>query len=133
LQNFIDGNNGGGGSRGPITGTEYTQWTDRLREVEEMLDSPELRADAARIRDRVRAERGEFKRHSKEPQWDLVTKDVLQPLITLRTRINEELAKRESANPLVPIDRDPVPPEFAERVKRYYEQLGGVEKRAEKR
>jgi hypothetical protein len=133
LQNFIDGNNGGGGSRGPITGTEYTQWTDRLREVEEMLDSPELRADAARIRDRVRAERGEFKRHSKEPQWDLVTKDVLQPLITLRTRINEELAKRESANPLVPIDRDPVPPEFAERVKRYYEQLGGVEKRAEKK
>lgn len=102
-----------------------------MRDVEEMLESPELRADAARIRDRARAERVDFKRHSKEPQWDMVQKDVLLPLITLRDRIGEELAKRESANPLVPIDRDPVPPEFAERVRRYYEQLGGVEKRAE--
>lgn len=127
LRNFIDGG-GRTGAQGPITGTEYVEWTDRLRDVEEMLNTPELRADAARIRDRARAERAEFKRHSKEPQWDLVTKEMLQPLITLRDRIGEELARRELANPLVPIDRDPVPPEFAERVRRYYEQLGGVEK-----
>lgn len=127
FQRFFDGG-GRAGPHGPITGADYTEWTDRLRDVEEMLDSTELRTDAARIRDRVRAERAEFKRHSKEPRWDLITKEVLQPLITLRDRINEELARRESENPLVPIDRDPVPPAFAERVRRYYEQLGGVEK-----
>ena len=45
----------GGGSfvGGPITGAEYTQWSDRLRDVEEILDVPELRAQAAQIRDRA--------------------------------------------------------------------------------
>jgi hypothetical protein len=32
--------------------------------------------------------------------------------------------RRESPDALVPIDRDPVPPQFAEGVRRYYERLG---------
>ena len=39
----------------------------------------------------------------------------------------EELARRESNDALVPIDRDPVPPQFSELVRRYYEQLGKSE------
>jgi hypothetical protein len=109
---------------GPITGAEYTQWSDRLRDVEEMLDVPELRAGAARIRDRVRSARQELKRHAKEPQWDLVKMEIAGPLVELRTRVSEELARRESKEALVPIDRDPVPTRYAELVRRYYEQLG---------
>ena len=41
----------------PLTGDEYMPWSDRLRDVEEMLDDPTLRAEAARIRDRARAVR----------------------------------------------------------------------------
>jgi hypothetical protein len=54
---FLDqlgGDEGGNFAGGPITGAEYSQWSDRLRDVEEMLDQPELRAEAARIRDRAR-------------------------------------------------------------------------------
>ena len=109
---FLDqfgGEEGGGFAGGPITGAEYTQWSDRLRDVEEMLDVPELRAEAARIRDRARNARQDLKRHSKEPQWDLVKMEIAGPLVELRTRISEELARRESKEALVPIDRDPVP------------------------
>lgn len=112
---------------GPITGNEYTQWSDRLRDVEEMLDVPELRAAAARIRDRARETRRGLKRHSMEPQWDLVRMEIAGPLVELRTRISEELARRESLEAIAPIDRDPVPARFAERVRRYYEELGKSE------
>jgi hypothetical protein len=130
FRNFFDqfgGTDGGGGWGGPITGTEYTQWSDRLRDVEEMLDVPELRAEAARIRDRARAVRLDLKRHSKEPQWDLVQMEIAGPLVELRARIGEELARRESKEALVPIDRDPVPTRYSELVRRYYEELGKSE------
>lgn len=127
---FLDqfgGEDGGGFAGGPITGAEYTQWSDRLRDVEEMLDVPELRAEAARIRDRARNARQDLKRHSKEPQWDLVKMEIAGPLVELRTRISEELARRESKEALVPIDRDPVPTRYSELVRRYYEALGKSE------
>jgi hypothetical protein len=125
---------GGGGNRrgqwdqfdpnGPLTGRDYRQWSDRLRDVEEMLNEPELRNDVAEVRDRARAIRAEFTRHGKEPQWNLVTQQITHPLVELRNRISEELAKLESKEPMVPIDRDPVPGRYAELVRRYYENLG---------
>lgn len=131
-RNFFDGGNGNdgggtGGWEGPILGSEYTQWSDRLRDVEEMLDEPELRTQAARIRDRARAMRIEYKRHSKEPKWDLVKLEIAAPLAELRSRVAEALARRESNEAIVPIDRDPVPTRYSELVRRYYEQLGKSE------
>jgi hypothetical protein len=132
--NFLDqfgGEDGGSFAGGPITGGEYTEWSDRLRDVEEMLDVPELRAEAARIRDRARNARQDLKRHSKEPQWDLVKMEIAGPLVELRTRISEELSRRESKEALVPIDRDPVPTRYSELVRRYYEELGKSEAKAD--
>ena len=112
---------------GPLTGRDYRQWSDRLRDVEEMLSEPELRNDVARVRDTARAIRAEFTRHGKEPQWDLVEQQITNPLMELWNRIGEELAKLNSDEAMVPIDRDPVPGRFAELVKKYYENLGGDE------
>ncbi len=127
LDQFGGDDNAGGFAGGPITGAEYTQWTDRLRDVEEMLDVPELRSEAARIRDRMRNVRQDLKRHSREPQWDLVKMQIAGPLVELRSRVSEELARRESKEALVPIDRDPVPTRYSELVRRYYEELGKSE------
>jgi hypothetical protein len=44
--------------------------------------------------------------------------------VEVRNRVAEELARREKADALVPIDRDPVPNKFSDLVKRYYEKLG---------
>jgi len=112
---------------GPLTGRDFRQWSDRLREVEEILSEPDLRNDVARVRDRARAIRAEFTRHGKEPLWNLVEQQITNPLTELRNRIGEELAKLKPDEAIVPIDRDPVPGRFAELVKRYYENLGGDE------
>jgi hypothetical protein len=108
----------------PLTGNNFLDWSDRLRDVEEMVDDPELRAEAARIRDRARALRAEFKRHSVAPNWDLVKVKVATPLAELRDRVSDELLRRTAKQANVPLDRDPVPPRYSEKTRRYYENLG---------
>jgi len=98
-----------------------------MRNVEEVLDEPELRAGVATARDRARAMRMEFKRHGQPPQWSMVKDQIIDPLNEIRQRVMEELARRESSDALVPIDRDPVPAKFSELVRRYYEKLGSEE------
>jgi len=114
----------GGGPGGPITGDGFRQWSDRMRDVEDLLTDPQLRSEAARIRDRVRGAREEFKRHSKEPDPKQLQQMVADPIRELRDRVAEEVRRRESPDSLVPIDRDPVPPRYAEGVRRYYERIG---------
>jgi hypothetical protein len=92
-----------------------------------LLDQPELRNEVADIRERARAMRLEFKRHSQEPKWPLVQTQIASRLVEVRNRISEELARRESNDALVPIDRDPVPTKFSDLVRRYYEKLGSNE------
>src|SRR5262245_48904459 len=96
----------------------------RLSNVEEMVDRPELRHRLAQARDQARAARTEFKRRAKPPQWDLVDTEILKPLLEVRERIADELSRRESNDSLAPIDRDPVPNKYTDLVKRYYEKLG---------
>ena len=113
------------GSGGPLTGDDFLEWSDRLRDVEEMVDDPDLRAEAAKIRDRARSVRRDFRREGFEgPNWDIVREFVAQPLNELRDRIAEELLRRRPEENLVPIDRDPVPAKYAEQVRRYFERLG---------
>ncbi len=110
--------------QGPLTGSEFREWAERLRDVEEMISDPQLKSEAARIRDRAKEIRSELIRHSQAPNWDLVKLTISQPLVELRDRIGEQLQKRISKTSLVPIDRDPVPPPYAEQVRRYYERIG---------
>ncbi|MFO0896275.1 MAG: DUF4175 family protein [Pirellulales bacterium] len=117
-------NGGGPGPGNPITGEGFIPWSDQLRDVEDMLGDPELRAEAARIRDRARALRAELQRHSEVPKYELLKEQVLEPLVQLRDRIAEELARRDVKRSDVPLDRDPVPREFADQVREYYERLG---------
>ena len=49
---------------------------------------------------------------------------ILDPLDELQKRLKEEIAKRESPDSLVPIDRDPVPDRYADMVRKYYERIG---------
>lgn len=138
-----EGNNAGGGGGGgneggvfffdqgaevandrPFTGEGYDRWTDRLRNVEELLNQPELRNEAAKVLDNARAMRIDHERNDAAPQVDHLQMRILNPLVELRDRVAEELAKRDTKNPMVPVDRDPVPPAFRDLVKRYYQELG---------
>ena len=109
-----------------MLGGGFVEFSDRLRNVEEMLDAPDLRNQVAVARDRMRAIRAEYKKHGKKPDWAQVKTEVSRPLAEVRSKISDELARRESKDALVPIDRDPVPNRFSDLVRRYYEQLGGT-------
>ncbi|MDX1953202.1 MAG: hypothetical protein SFY81_13555 [Verrucomicrobiota bacterium] len=117
----------GSGEEGPITGENFAEWSDRLRDVEEMLESDELRNDVARVLDRARSMRSEYKRHSKEPNRDMVQLELIDPLKAIRSRVAEQLARIENKEAIVPVDRDPVPQKYSELVNKYYEQLGRSE------
>ncbi len=109
----------------PLTGDDFRDWSDGLRDVEELVEDPELRSQAARVRDRARDVRLEFRRHSKEPQWELVDKLIAEPLRELKRNVSEELLRRSAdKHAPVPIDRDPVPAEYTDAVRKYYESLG---------
>lgn len=117
-------NSGGGGQGGPISGDGYREWSERLREVETMVADPDLQAEVSRLRDQARSMRAEFQRHSETPNWELVKSSLYEPLVELQQRLAEEVARRESDDSLVPIDRDPVPARYRDLVRTYYERLG---------
>ncbi len=109
---------------GVIWGERFQEWADRLRDVEELLDEPRMRAELSRIRDRARNLRAEFKRHSQLPTWDLVREQIERPLSDLRDQIDQQIRRLDRSDRLAPIDHDPVPPQYDEQVRRYYERLG---------
>ena len=115
---------GPGGQGGPLTGEKFSEWNERLRDVESMVSDPKLQAEVAKVRERARSVRADFKRHSQTPNWDLVRTTVREPLTELQRQLAEEIARRESPDSLVPVDRDPVPTRYRDLVRGYYERLG---------
>lgn len=107
-----------------FTGDGYDRWSDRLRNVEELLNNPELRNEAAKILDRARELRIDLKRSNEAPQVAHLNQRITAPLMELRDRVVEELSKKDAGKNLAPVDRDPVPAEFRDLVKRYYKELG---------
>jgi hypothetical protein len=118
------GGDNAGPLAGPITGQDFVTWSDRLRDVEEMIEIPDLRNNVALARERARRLRQDFKKDLKKPDWAIVNLQVMKPLLEVRDRISDELARRQSSDNLVPIDRDPVPTRYSDLVRRYYEELG---------
>jgi hypothetical protein len=122
LENF----SGGGDVRegGPLTGDGYGEWTERLRTVEQLLDSPELRRRLTAAREQAEVLRRDYKRNSAEPTWGAVESGIVTPLAEARVLLRQEIARREQPESLQPVDRDPVPEKYAESVRKYYEALG---------
>jgi hypothetical protein len=119
------GANNSAGGAGPILGGNFANWADRMRDVEEVVDSVELRNRLATVRERVAAYRAEYRLHDRKPLANAVKQQVLQPMTDVRVQIQEDLARLENARSLVPLDHDPVPDNYSELVRKYYEKLGG--------
>ena len=114
----------------PLTGENFTEWLDSLRDAEELVRAPELRAEAGRIREAARSMRIDYKRHAKEPEWPLVRRLIAEPLNQLREKVQGELLRQSAErNALIPIDRDPVPGVYQQQLDRYYENIGSGKNR----
>lgn len=104
-----DGSRSGRGGSGPITTEGFTEWSDRLREVEEMIDIPDLRNDVATARDRARRTRQELRRDLKKPDWAVVRLEILGPLAEVGRQLDDELARRTTNNRCFPSTATPFP------------------------
>jgi hypothetical protein len=110
---------------GPITGDAFREFNQTLRDVERLLEDRDDQAIASDVRQAARQMRSEYRRHSKEPNQELVEKMIVTPLEELIDRVGLELhRKRAGKNAIVPLDNDPVPPGFDRAVQIYYENLG---------
>jgi hypothetical protein len=121
----LGGARGGAGLAGPIVGDDFANWADRMRDVEQVVDSVELRNRLATVRERVAAFRADYRLHGRRPPADVVKRQVLQPMTEVRVQLQEDLARLENVRSLVPLDHDPVPDNYSELVRKYYEKLGG--------
>jgi hypothetical protein len=130
LRQLVEEMGNSGGDRapdaGPITGNDFVNWSDRLRDVEQVLDSADLRNQLATARERAGAFRGYFRQSGRKPEAEAVRNQILEPMTEVRAWLRDELARRENANSLVPLDRDPVPDSYSDLVRKYYEKLGSA-------
>jgi hypothetical protein len=115
----------GGPANGPITGSDFVNWADRMRGVEQVLDSRELRNQLATARERLATYRRLFIAKGTKPDTNDVRIRVLGPMTEVGTRLQEDLARLQDSHSLVPLDHDPVPDRYSDLVRKYYEKLGG--------
>ena len=123
----MGGANGGSGWRGPITGGGYIDWTERLRDVEQALDSQDVRNQLATVRERVAVYRRYFRESGRAPTKEELRNKVLEPLTLARNWVGQELSRAQNERSLVPLDRDPVQEKYSDLVRKYYEKLGGAQ------
>lgn len=116
----------GSSPAGPLTGDGFGEWNERLRTIEELIEMPQARERLSQARQEAEAARREFKRHGKEPQWDMVQQSIAEPLAQVSDWVADELRRIENPDTLQPIDRDPVPQRYQEAVRLYYESLGAA-------
>lgn len=118
-------NRGEGAVGGPITGSDFVDWASRMRDVEQVLDEQALRNQLATARERAASMRADFRQSRIKPKADLVRRQILDPINEVRVELHDDLARITDTNNLVPLDHDPVPENYSELVRKYYEKLGG--------
>jgi hypothetical protein len=120
------GGNGRGGNRpdSPITGDGFEEWSDRLYDLEAIVEDPDAQAAVARARQASREMRRDFNRHSVEPGPDRLQQEVIRPLAEAAQKLDARLRELDRKDPLAPVGRDPVPDRYNDLVRRYFEELG---------
>ncbi len=124
LRELVQQGGGAGGGIGPILGDGFANWADRMRDVEQVVDSLELRNRLATVREHAAALRAEYRLHGSKPPAAAVRVQVLDPMAEVRRQLQEDLARLENARSLVPLDHDPVPDNYSELVRKYYREIG---------
>ncbi len=110
--------------QGPITGGDFSEWIDRLNTVESLLEDPDVRARVSEARETAENMRKDFKRHGALPQWEMIEQQISTPLDEVRAWLLDELSRTQDSDTLQAIDRDPIPDEYNDIVRNYYESLG---------
>ena len=120
----IGGGRGGLGPNGPITGNNYLDWSERLRDVEQAVASQDVRNQLATVRERVGVYRQDYRVNGRAPSNQELQDKVIVPLALAKDWVEQELSRAQNEHSLVPLDRDPVQEKYSDLVRQYYEKLG---------
>jgi hypothetical protein len=123
----LGGGHGGLGENGPITGNNYVDWSDRMRDVEQAVDSQDVRNQLATVRERVGVYRRNYRQNGRRPSNGDLQNKVLSPLALARDWVGQELSRAQNDRSVVPLDRDPVQEKYSDLVRKYYEKLGSAQ------
>ena len=99
-----------------------------LRNIEDMLQTPEMRQQAAVIRERMRQIMQNKKRFSKKPHAEEINDKLYTPILQLKDKVKEELARLNDTKNKIRVDRDPVRAKYQKQVRTYFERLGRGDK-----
>ena len=98
-----------------------------MRDVEQALDPADLRNQLTTVRQRASALRAQYRQTGRKMDDNVVREQLIAPMTQVRVWLQEEIARQQNANSLVPLDRDPVPDTYSELVRKYYEKLGSAQ------
>ncbi len=94
-----------------------------MRNVEDLVDDPALRDQLTQARERATLMRSEYRRLGSAPKWSMVSMEIQRPLVEVQKWLQEELNRKKNPEKLTPIDRDQVPRQYSDLVRKYYERL----------
>jgi hypothetical protein len=95
-----------------------------MQDVEQSVDSPDLRNQLATVRERVGAFRRFYRQSGRLPPRQDLQNKAMAPLALARDWVAQALARTQNERSLVPLDRDPAPDKYSDMVRQYYENLG---------
>ncbi|MBI1784359.1 hypothetical protein HYR69_04370 [Candidatus Sumerlaeota bacterium] len=72
--------------------------------------------------------RRDFRRHSLAPQFDLFSKEILNPLAETADRLERDILKALRSEEFVLTDEGSVPSQYRKRVADYFESLSGAQR-----
>jgi hypothetical protein len=98
-----------------------------MRDVEQAVDSQDVRNQLATVRERVGVYRRYFRENGRLPPPGELQNKALTPLALARDWVGQELSRAQNDRSLVPLDRDPVQDKYSDLVRKYYEKLGSAQ------
>jgi len=99
-------------------------WSDRLRDVEQAVDSQDLRNQLATVRERVAVYRRDFRQSGRIPSPEELQHQALEPLAMARDWVAQELSRAQKGPQPRPAGPRPRAGPIYRRVRKYYEKLG---------
>jgi hypothetical protein len=98
-----------------------------MRDVEQAVDSQDVRNQLATVRERVGVYRRNYRENGRRPSNGDLQNKVLAPLALAGDWVGQELSRAQNDRSLVPLDHDPVQEKYSDLVRKYYEKLGSAQ------
>lgn len=101
---------------------------DMVRNAEQWLPQGNpLRDRLSEIRENIETMRGQSKRESQPPRFDLFVEQIANPLVRTTEQLGDEISKKLAEDAFVLVDEQSVPPQYQDTVADYFKAIAEAE------